>query len=118
MNPLIGRSRPSVELPGGVVLSITVNWYCPNCGKTDQTKEVRPHQRMHPCPKLGGILAPMLPEGTKAKVTAKEREDYIGNDVVQRDANGRPIMSVVTVRDDGQDAVVFAPLAVGSIKEL
>jgi hypothetical protein len=60
----------------------------------------------------------MLPVGIKAKVFAKEREDYVGSDLVQLDGDGRPIMSVVTVRDDGQDAVVFAPTAVLRAREL
>jgi hypothetical protein len=88
-------------------------WYCPQCGATDQTREVRPHSRFHPCPKLRGLTFPMLPAGTKAKVEAREREDYVGNDIPQTDENGRPVMSVITTRDDGQDAVIFAPTAIG-----
>ena len=94
------------------VLVIPVHdWYCPNCGLRDQTRETRPHSRFHICPKLHGLTAPMLPAGTKAKVEAREREDYVGTDTVQTDDEGRPMMSVVTTRDDGQDVAVFAPLA-------
>jgi len=53
----------------------------------------------------------MVPAGTRCKVEAREREDYIGNEQVQTDINGRPVMSVVTTRDDGQDVAVFAPTA-------
>jgi hypothetical protein len=53
----------------------------------------------------------MVAEGTKARVYARDREDYVGNDLVQHDADGRPVMSVVTERDDGQDVAVFAPTA-------
>jgi hypothetical protein len=53
----------------------------------------------------------MVPEGTKCKVEAKEREDYIGNDMVQLDGEGRPVMSLVTTREDGQDCTVYAPTA-------
>jgi hypothetical protein len=91
-------------------------WYCPNCGLRSQTREARPHSRFHVCPKLRGLTAPMLPVGTSAKVTAHEREDYIGTDKVQTDANGRPVMSVVTTRDNGQDTAVFAPAATGGVK--
>lgn len=88
------------------------NWYCPNCGKTDQTKEYRPHTRYHTCPKLRYLSAPMYQEGTKAKVVLNEREDYVGKDVPQVDPErGRPIMNITTTRDDGQDAMVFAGLA-------
>lgn len=90
------------------------DWYCPACGLTDQTREFRPHTRFHPCPKLRGLAAPMLPKGVDAKVEVREREDYVGAEHVQLDPErGRPVMSIVTTRDDGQDCVVFAPKAVG-----
>ncbi len=94
-----------------MIIEAIHDWYCPKCGKTDQTKEARPHTRFHTCPKLGMLTAPLLPAGTKAKVIANERQDYVGGDEVRLDANGRPIMSITTERDDGTDAVVFAPTA-------
>lgn len=84
-------------------------WECPNCDVTDVTHEVEPHSRFHPCAKLGGFSAPMVPAGTRCKVEAVERGDYIAGEDVQYDPNGRPIMSVVTTRDDGQDCAVYAP---------
>lgn len=93
------------------LVSAIHEWYCPNCGLTDRTEEPRPHVRFHTCPSLRGLTAPLLPAGTKAKVTAHEREDYIGTERVQTDDAGRPVMSVVTERDAGQDVVVFAPTA-------
>lgn len=87
------------------------SWWCPNCGAKDVTHELRPHTRFHTCPKLRGLTAPMLPEGVKGKVEARDREDYVGKEMVQKDANGRPVMSVVTTRDEGQDCLVFAPTA-------
>lgn len=78
---------------------------------TDITREMRPHTRMHTCAGLRGLTAPMLEVGVKAKVEAREREDYVGSDLVQTDENGRPVMSVITTRDEGQDAIVFAPTA-------
>lgn len=53
----------------------------------------------------------MVPAGTRCKVEAVERGDYIGKDEPQYDGEGRPIMSVVTTRDDGQDCAVLAPAA-------
>jgi hypothetical protein len=44
---------------------------------------------------------------------AVEREDYIGTDRVLLH-DGRPIMAVVTERNDGEDRTVFAPTATGS----
>ena len=99
------------------LLSTVRHWRCPNCGLTDMTREVRPHTRFHTCPRLRGLSAPMLPAGMAAKVEAREREDYVGRELVQTDENGRPVMSVVTTRDDGQDAVVFAPTATGRTRE-
>jgi hypothetical protein len=51
----------------------------------------------------------MVLSGTSCKVEAREREDYIGRDMVQTDGEGRPVMSVVTTRDEGTDCAVLAP---------
>jgi pheromone shutdown protein TraB len=56
----------------------------------------------------------MVPKGTKAKVEVHEREDYIGRELVRLDDNGRPVMNIITTRDEGQDCMVFAPTATGS----
>jgi len=97
-----------------VAVPLLVNrtaWYCPNCPAKDFTTEAQPHTRYHPCPGLRGFSAPMVRVGVAAKVEAMVREDYVGNDLVARDDSGRPIMSVVTTRDDGNDVAVFAPTA-------
>ena|SRR5690348_3555616 len=86
-------------------------WACPNCDREDVTFEARPHSHFNVCPGLRGLSAPMIPAGTRAKVELREREDYVGDDEVQTDAEGRPVMSVVTTRDDGQDVTVFASVA-------
>jgi hypothetical protein len=89
-------------------------WRCPECGATDQTREARPHSRMHICPKLHGLTVPMVEAGIRAKVTAKLREDYVGTEKVQTAPfDGRPYMAVVTEREHGQDVAVFAPTATG-----
>ncbi|HEY4632314.1 MAG TPA: hypothetical protein VIH00_00230 [Candidatus Limnocylindrales bacterium] len=85
-------------------------WECPNCTTVQRTTEPRPHTRFHPCPGLHGLTAPMVPAGTRCKVETREREDYVGDEQV-RLHEGRPVMSVVTTRDDGQDVAVFAPTA-------
>lgn len=89
-------------------------WECPNCNATDVTHETQPHTRYHACRGLKGLTAPMVIAGTRAKVEAREREDYVGGELVTTDGEGRPIMSVVTTRDDGQDCAVFAPCATAS----
>ena len=83
-----------------------MNWYCPNCATTAISKK----RLYHDCPAFGGLSAPMLPEGVQAKVELREREDYVGQENV-RLHEGRPVMSIVTTRDDGQDVTVFAPTA-------
>jgi hypothetical protein len=96
-----------------MILDPTRHWECPNCALTDvTTKPVA--NRYHPCAGLNGILAPMIPAGTRAKVTAVEREDYIGDEMVQLAPNGRPFLSVFTERPDGSnDVMVMAPSATG-----
>ena len=55
----------------------------------------------------------MVPAGTKAKVTAVEREDYIGDEIAGR------VMAVKTERPDGSnDVAVFAPTATLKAEEL
>lgn len=86
-------------------------WSCPNCHLEDITQGAFRPNRFHTCPSLRGITAPMVPKGTSAKVEARDREDYVGDERVTTDDTGRPVMSVVTTRDDGQDVAVFAPVA-------
>ena len=90
-------------------MNLVQHWHCPNCGLTEDT--VGKPNRFHNCPKLHGLTAPMLPAGLSAKVEAREREDFVGTEKVQTDDRGRPMMSVVTTRDNGQDTIVFAPTA-------
>lgn len=86
-------------------------WFCPRCGTQSVTHEARPHTRFHRC-KASGLEAPMLPVGSRARLTSVEREDYIGTDKVTLDKDGRPIMAIVTEHPDGrQDRAVYAPAA-------
>lgn len=94
-----------------VFLETEHRWECPNCTHTDVTNEALPHSRFHPCRGLRGLTAPMIPAGTKAKIEAHDRDDYVNGEHVQTDVDGRPIMSVTTTRDDGEDCLVFAPTA-------
>lgn len=91
-------------------------WTCPNCPATDVTYEATPHSRFHPCAGLKGLTAPMVPVGTRAKVEAVEREDWVGSELVQTDGDGRPIMRVETTRDDGNDIAVLAPCATANLR--
>ena len=60
------------------------------------------------------MWAPMVLEGDRVRVTAVDREDYVGEDEgrVTTDENGRPVMAVRTDRQDGSnDLAVMAPTA-------
>jgi hypothetical protein len=86
-------------------------WVCPNCTQTDVTREAQPHTRFHSCAGLKGLTAPFVEAGVACKVEAVERGDWVGRELVQADGEGRPVMSVVTTRDDGTDVAVMAPCA-------
>lgn len=100
-----------------VLLAREQRWECPNCDQAAVTHEAQPHTRFHACRGLLGLTTPMVPAGTRCKIEAREREDYIGGDIVQYAGNGRPIMSVITTRDDGQDCTVYAPCATTSFRD-
>lgn len=91
------------------ILNPQHRWECPNCELKQVTTEANPHTRFHNCKGLKGISAPMVPSGTACKVEAIEREDYVRKETVQYNDEGRPIMAVVTTRDEGQDCAVLAP---------
>lgn len=93
-------------------------WECPNCDLTDVTRTAQPHTRFHACRGLRGLTAPMVPAGTRCKVEAVERGDYVRREHVQTDGEGRPVMSIQTTRDDGIDTAVLAPLAVAKRSDL
>jgi hypothetical protein len=84
-------------------------WECPNCQVEDRTTDVRANP-FHACRGFAGLTAPLVPAGTKCKVTAHEREDFIGRELVPLH-DGRPVAQVRTTRDDGEDCLVFAPTA-------
>jgi hypothetical protein len=84
-------------------------WYCPHC--TEAARTVDDAIPYHRCHSTKGLLTPLIVAGTKAKVEVREREDYVGKERVQTNAEGRPVMSVVTTRSDGQDCIIFPPTA-------
>ena len=93
-------------------------WVCSHCQFTDITHEAKPHSRMHSCKGMKLMTIPMMPDGTKAKVELVERDDWVGDELVQLDAEGRPWKSVVTTRDEGQDCAVFAATATAGVKDV
>lgn len=97
-----------------MILKAEQHWACPNCISTEVT--VGQPNRFHNCPGLRGLLAPLVLDGIRCKVVAEERQDYIGREDVPL-TDGRPVMAVRTVRDDGEDVAVFAPTAHVKIRE-
>jgi hypothetical protein len=88
------------------------DWYCPACKATDQTKQHGYHVRYHTCPKTRFLSIAMLPAGTAGKIIVHEREAYVGKELVQYDPEqGRPLVSAETIRDNGNDLIVYAPTA-------
>jgi hypothetical protein len=94
------------------------HWVCPNCEHTRVTRGIGRQVVIHTCRGLRGLIAPLVQNGVKCKIVARVREDYVGREHVQVDGEGRPIMSVVTIRDDGQDCRVLAPVVVGRQAEV
>lgn len=92
-----------------LVLDGEQRWTCPNCTSTARTRGAA--NRFHRCVGLAGLLAPMVLDGVRCAVRAVVREDYVGREDVRYDGQGRPVMAVVTERDDGTDRVVYAPSA-------
>lgn len=93
------------------MLTLDRLWECPNCESEARTVDAK--TPMHPCGGLAGLMVPLVVKGTKCKVEAVEREDFLGTEDVPYDGNGRPVMSTVITRDDGQDCTVYAPTAQG-----
>lgn len=85
-------------------------WECPNCPVTDVTKGQT--NRFHRCSGLAGLAVSLVPAGSRCRIEAVEREDYVHGEDVRYDANNRPVSAVVTTRADGSnDVVVYAPTA-------
>ena len=90
-------------------------WYCPKC--TEAARTVDDAIPVHKCAYGNGLISPLVRTGTRAKIIVVEREDYVGQERVQTDVNGRPVMAVSTVRDSGEDRIVFSPSAGVATKE-
>lgn len=87
---------------------------CPQCGKQARVRNmVMKSARMHQCPKLRGLVAPMVREDIHCQIVLHEREDYVGTADVQTDPEQqRPVMSMETRYADGHtDLTVYAPRA-------
>lgn len=99
------------------LLKASQSWSCPNCGTTDVTPPLPPgSSRFHTCGGLHGLTAPLVRAGTRCKVEAEERQDYLGSEVQARGDDGRQYMAVRTTTDDHDDLLVFAGLARAEVR--
>lgn len=100
------------------LLTGSAEWDCPNCPTSVTTPLLTPN-RFHVCPGLHNLVAPLVRAGTRCKVTALERGDYLGREIQRTGDDGRPYAGVRVDRPDGSnDLVMFAPLAQASAEEL
>lgn len=95
-------------------LALHKDWVCArDCGSHARTFDDKlPHHR---CKRMGGLMVALIPAGQKAKVEAIERQDYVGDDIVDY-TDGKVIMSTVVTRDDGQDCTAYAPCATATVE--
>ena len=96
-----------------VLLDAYQDWFCPACGFEERTRPVPPGAaRMHTCPKLHYLSAPLAVAGSDCKIVASLREDYTGKEILTLGDDGRPYMNIQTWHADGHnDLVVNAPCA-------
>jgi hypothetical protein len=103
----------------GVILEVpSKNWECPSCGFQTVTRDPRPHMPTHPCPKYNGFSVPLVEvfgdalKKHSVRHVVKERDDYVGKEIVQLGPDGKPIMALITERADGSnDTRIYAPTA-------
>ncbi len=91
---------------------LSINWECRHgmCNAWATTYDAAiPH---HSCRYAGGLTIPLVRADRSEEVRLVEREDYVGDELVQvRRDTGRPVMAVERRRDDGIDTSVYAPTA-------
>lgn len=104
-------SGHSAAFNAGIAIDMDRQWQCNSCGRQHVTKASREGVQvpLHQCAGLAGTWVPFVPAKSTAVLRLQEREDYIGKDTPFTDINGRPIQSVYTVREDGEDCHILAP---------
>lgn len=95
------------------LLRAVQEWSCPNCPCRETTPPLPPNaSRYHSCRGLHGLNAPLVRAGTDCKITAEERQDYLGRELQAMGDDGRAYMAVRTTHADGrEDLMVNAGLA-------
>lgn len=95
----------------GIAIDMDRRWQCNSCGRLHVTQASNEGVQtpMHQCAALAGTWVPFVPGNTDGVLRLEVRQDYVGKDTPFVDANGRPIMSVYTMREDGEDCHILAP---------
>jgi hypothetical protein len=92
-------------------------WVCPYCPVSLRTKGHGTRTPLHECAGKAGFRLPMLAQGERGDIRVIEREDYVGREDVQVDADGRPIMRAEVEHEDGHsDVYVYAPTARAEVR--
>ena len=101
-----------------VLLDAWQDWECPECHLTERTRPQPPNSsRMHDCPKLHGLTAPLVRAGSDCTLVAEERGDYLRHAIQRTGDDGRPYMAVRTRHGDGrEDLAVFAEVAIQAVR--
>lgn len=94
------------------LLVVTETWCCPNCPASETTRGLPANAaRFHNCPGLHMLSAPLVRAGVSCKVTAEERQDYLGREMQATGDDGKPYMAVRTTYEDHDDLAANAGLA-------
>ena len=93
------------------------DWECPNCPATERTRPLPPNaSRMHTCPALHSLTAPLVRAGADCRVVAVERGDYLAGEQQRTGDDGKPYMAVETIHADGHnDLTVFPGVAIAGV---
>lgn len=95
-----------------VLIAAIEDWHCPNCLAADRTLGLPANAaRMHTCPGLHMLTAPLIRSGVRCQVTAEVRADYLNGDQQATGDDGKPYMAVRTTYDDHDDVLVHAGIA-------
>ncbi len=87
------------------------DYSCSRCGTARRIADSVPGTPMHPCSAVAGMTVPLAAGDGSSKVEMVAREDYVGTEDVQRDADGRVWAAVRVTTDDAEHVAVYAPTA-------
>lgn len=84
---------------------------CSRCTVRALVADAASGSPMHQCAGVAGMTVPLVPAGARSDVRMFAREDYVGTEDVQRDAEGHVWAAVRVTTDDAEHVAVYAPTA-------